>query len=78
MLNIGATPLMRAAKAGDIPVVKLLLQHGALPNLPNFNGDTPLMAACGKGWINAPTRGAFYTEDQASRCTPCCAPPAPT
>ena len=65
MLNVGATPLLRAAKAGDIPVVKLLLQHGALPNLPNFNGDTPLMAACGKGWINAPTRGAFYTEEEA-------------
>ena len=65
MLNIGATPLLRAAKAGDIEVVKLLLMHGALPDLPNFNGDTPLMAAVGKGWINAPTRGAFYTEEQA-------------
>lgn len=65
MLNIGATPLIRAAKAGDIPVVKLLLEHGALPNLPNLNGDTPLMAAAGKGWINAPTRGAFFSEDQA-------------
>ena len=65
MLNIGTTPLLRAAKAGDIPVVKLLLAHGADPNLPNFNGDTPLMAAVGKGWINSPTRGAFYTEEQA-------------
>jgi ankyrin repeat protein len=65
LLNIGATPLLRAAKAGDIPVVKLLLAHGALPDLPNYNGDTPLMAAVGKGWINAPTRGAFYTEEQA-------------
>jgi len=65
MLNIGATPLLRAAKAGDIPVVKLLLAHGALANLPNLNGDTPLMAAVGKGWINSPTRGAFYTEEQA-------------
>jgi ankyrin repeat protein len=65
MLNIGATPLLRAAKAGDIPVVELLLAHGALPDLANFNGDTPLMAAVGKGWINAPTRGAFYNEEQA-------------
>ena len=65
MLNIGVTPLIRAAKAGDIPVVKLLLEHGALPNLPNYNGDTPLMAAVGKGWINSPTRGAYYTEEQA-------------
>jgi ankyrin repeat protein len=65
MLNIGTTPLLRAAKAGDVPVVKLLLAHGALPDLPNFNGDTPLMAAVGKGWINSPTRGAFYSEDEA-------------
>ena len=65
VLNIGVTPLIRAAKAGDIPVVKLLLAHGALANLPNFNGDTPLMAAVGKGWINSPTRGAFYTEEEA-------------
>jgi ankyrin repeat protein len=65
MLNIGVTPLIRATKAGDIPVIKLLLAHGALPNLPNFNGDTPLMAACAKGWINSPSRGANYTEEQA-------------
>ncbi|MEJ1962265.1 MAG: ankyrin repeat domain-containing protein [Gammaproteobacteria bacterium] len=65
LLNIGVTPLIRAAKAGDIPVVKLLLEHGALANLPNFNGDTPLMAAVGKGWINSPSRGAFYTEEEA-------------
>jgi ankyrin repeat protein len=65
LLNIGATPLLRAAKAGDLPVVKLLLEHGAHPDLPNMNGDTPLMAAVGKGWINSPTRGYAYTEDEA-------------
>ena len=65
MINIGVTPLIRAAKAGDLPVIKLLLAHGALANLPNYNGDTPLMAAVGKGWINSPSRGAFYTEEQA-------------
>ncbi|MET0292486.1 MAG: ankyrin repeat domain-containing protein [Steroidobacteraceae bacterium] len=65
MLNIGATPLLRASKAGDVAVVKLLLAHGALPDLANMNGDTPLMAAVGKGWVSVPTRGANYTEDQA-------------
>jgi uncharacterized protein len=65
LLTVGATPLLRATKAGDIPVVRLLLEHGALPDLANFNGDTPLMAAVGEGWINAPTRGAFYNEQQA-------------
>ncbi len=78
MLNIGATPLLRAAKAGDIPVVKLLLAHGALPDLANFNGDTPLMAAVGKGWINSPTRARSTTSRRHCRSMPCCVLPAPT
>ena len=53
----GTTPLLRAAKAGDLPVVKLLLQHGALAILPNSIGVTPLMVAAGDGHINEPTRG---------------------
>ena len=38
MLVWGTTPLLRAAKAGDIPVVKLLLEKGALPDLANSRG----------------------------------------
>ena len=29
MLTVGTTPLIRAAKSGDIAAVKLLLEHGA-------------------------------------------------
>ncbi|HEV7714249.1 MAG TPA: ankyrin repeat domain-containing protein, partial [Steroidobacteraceae bacterium] len=47
MLTVGTTPLIRASKAGDNGAVKLLLDHGALPNLPNSLGITPLMAAAG-------------------------------
>ena len=64
----GTTPLLRAAKAGDIPVVRLLLKHGALPNLPNSIGVTPLMVAAGDGHINDPTRGNARTEDDALEC----------
>ncbi|MBK6674845.1 MAG: ankyrin repeat domain-containing protein [Proteobacteria bacterium] len=64
----GTTPLLRAAKAGDIPVVKLLLKHGALPNLANSIGVTPLMVAAGDGHINDPTRGNTRTEDDALEC----------
>lgn len=64
----GTTSLLRAAKAGDIPVVKLLLQHGALVNLPNSIGVTPLMVAAGDGHINDPTRGNTRTEADALEC----------
>jgi len=63
MLTIGSTPLLRAAKAFDIPVMKLLLAHGALPNLPNSLGITPTMAAAGLGSTTIDTRGYYVTED---------------
>jgi uncharacterized protein len=65
MLVWGTTPLLRAAKAGDAPVVKLLLAHGALVNLANSQGVTPLMAAAGDGYVHDPTRGRNYTEEDA-------------
>ena len=68
MIVWGTTPLLRAAKAGDVPVLRLLLQHGALANLGNSIGVTPLMAAAGDGHINEPTRGRVRTEDDALEC----------
>jgi uncharacterized protein len=65
MIVWGTTPLLRAAKAGDVPVVELLLQHGALPDLANSLGVTPLMAASGDGHIHDPTRGNQRTEEDA-------------
>jgi len=59
MLNIGATPLLRAAKAFDIPAMQLLLQHGALVDLPNRDGTTPLMAAAGLSASSIDTRGDY-------------------
>src|SRR5215470_5234894 len=49
LLNTGATPLLRAAQTFDNDVVRLLLDHRALVDLPNAMGVTPLMAAAGIG-----------------------------
>jgi len=68
MLVWGTTPLLRAAKAGDLPVMKLLLAHGALADLANSQGVTPLMAAVGDGHIHDPTRGLPRTEEDALEC----------
>jgi hypothetical protein len=48
MLNrIGATPFLLAAKAVDLPLMRVLLEVGADPRLPNADGTTPLMVAAG-------------------------------
>lgn len=49
LLNTGATPLLRAAQTFDNDVVRLLVEHHALVDLPNAMGVTPLMAAAGIG-----------------------------
>ena len=58
-----ATAVMRAAFAGDIELVKLLLSHGADPHIMSADKETPLMAACGTGFIN----GYHRTKPPADR-----------
>ena len=65
ILSTGATPLLRAARAADIPAMKLLLQYGARVDLPNAQGVTPFMAAAGMGHGSNPTRGRFKTDADA-------------
>jgi ankyrin repeat protein len=65
MLTMDATPLLRAAKAGDVPAIKLLLAHGADPNLGQLWGITPLMAAANFGSNEIDTRGRFKTQAEA-------------
>jgi ankyrin repeat protein len=57
LLNTGCTPLLRAAVSVDREAVALLLKHGALPDLPNVMGVTPLMAASGIGFLVGATSG---------------------
>jgi ankyrin repeat protein len=47
----GQTPFLRAALAGDVTVMRLLLAHGADPSIATYAGTTPLMAAAGVNWV---------------------------
>jgi uncharacterized protein len=63
MLGIGTTPLLRAAKAQDAAAIKLLLEHGALIDLPNNQGMVPILAASGMGSSDRDTRGNYRAAD---------------
>src|SRR5690606_3463805 len=63
VLSTGATPLLRAARAADNAAVALLIEHGALVDLPNARGQTPLMIVSGIEFPSDPTRGRFKTEE---------------
>jgi len=67
MLTVGTTRLLRAAKGLDAPAIKLLLEHGAIVDLPNSQGMTPTLAASGMGSTDADTRGYFGTSDVQDR-----------
>ena len=61
-LGSGTTPLMRAARAGDAPAMRLLLAKGADPKLATKDGSTALMFAAGVGYRDKNTKG---TESEA-------------
>jgi ankyrin repeat protein len=65
LITIGTTPLIRAAKGADLPAIELLLAHGALPDLPQDEGVTALMAVSGLKWLSINTRGRYVTEPEA-------------
>jgi ankyrin repeat protein len=64
LLNAGATPLLRAALAQDAEACQLLLEHGAIVDLPNAMGVTPLMAASGIGITQNDPRPLFEGDVQ--------------
>jgi ankyrin repeat protein len=59
----GQTPFLRAALSADTATMRLLVQHGADPNLGTLAGTTPLMAAAGVNWVVAQT----YTESKQAQ-----------
>lgn len=54
----GQTPFLSAALAGDLTVMKLLLEYDADPHIATYQGTSALMAAAGINWVLYQT----YTE----------------
>ena len=72
MLTTGTTPLLRAAKAGDVEVMRLLLAKGADPKLDHASRD---QSADGCGGIGNQRRrhyGRHKTEAMRSKPSSCC------
>jgi ankyrin repeat protein len=59
----GATPFLLAADTADTAYLRLLIELGADPTIPNVDGATPLMAAAGLGTRSAGEEAG--TEEEA-------------
>ena len=66
VLSTGATPLLHAAKTGDVAAAALILKYKPLVDLPTATGVTPLMAAAFMGQGSNPSRGRYKTEEQGA------------
>jgi len=87
MLGAGTTPFLRAARAGDAPVMRLLLKRGADPKIATGSdvpqdvsqpvrrqpgGINPLMAAAGLGSKEEDTVGRKKSEADAIEAIKVC------
>src|SRR5262245_51571945 len=62
----GATAFLLASKTADLPYMRLLVELGADPLLPNRDGTTPLMAAAGYGTTAPDEEAGTETEALAA------------
>lgn len=59
----GSTPFLMAARASDVPLMRLLLELGADSGLPNADNCTPLLAAAGVGALGDGDEAAGTDEE---------------
>jgi ankyrin repeat protein len=64
---VGATPYWLAANNGDPALMRLLVEFGADPSIPNRFGVTPLMVAAGLNYYEGETPGPFTGTPEAER-----------
>ena len=66
VLGPGTTPLLRAAKAGDVPVIRMLLERGANPHATTSRGNVnAIMMAAGVGTREEDMTGLGKTQQEA-------------
>ena len=61
-LGEGATPFLRAAKSGDIEMMRALVAGGADPKIAMPNGANALLFAAGLGWRNGSPAAPSYDQ----------------
>jgi len=61
-LGEGATPFLRAAKSGDIEMMRALAAGGADPKLALPNGTSAMLLAAGLGWRNGSPAAPSYDQ----------------
>ncbi|MGE0393875.1 MAG: ankyrin repeat domain-containing protein, partial [Vicinamibacterales bacterium] len=66
MMRIGATAFLVSAKLVDLPMLKLLTEHGADRKILNKTNDTPLMLAAGVSLSNPGEDAGNETETLAA------------
>jgi ankyrin repeat protein len=59
----GSTAFLMASRAGDLPLMKLLVELGADDQLPNADNCTPLLAAAGVGALGDGDEAAATDEE---------------
>ena len=62
MRRAGSKAFMRAAKSGDVAVMKLLVAAGADPKLTQPNQANALMLAAGMGWRDGSPAAPSYDQ----------------
>jgi len=65
VLGVGTTPLIRAAKSGDVPVIKLLLEKGANARAATRNGVSAVMMAANVSAREEDMTGRNKTQKEA-------------
>jgi ankyrin repeat protein len=60
--SAGATPFLLAADRSDVALMRLLLELGADPFIPNSDNSSPLMAAAGLGTTSPEEEGGTELE----------------
>ena len=63
----GATPFYLAARNGDVPFMRLLVEHGADPKVTNVLGVTPLIVAAGLDYWEGESAGPFTGVSEGER-----------